>query len=105
MMNLYDIYAKYMWKCKYGDEYLFANELFMGHESWLITPFPTSSIQNQSEQIIYHLNSLHFRRNWSYTKVVFLLNQKEKMETMDEMKESQAVSTHQLLRIGYGLEF
>ena len=24
------------------------------------------------------------------------------METMDEMKESQAVSTHQLLRIGYG---
>ena len=24
------------------------------------------------------------------------------METIDEMKESQAVSTHQLLRMGYG---
>ena len=34
MMNLYDIYAEYMWKCKYGDEYLFVDELFMANHTF-----------------------------------------------------------------------
>ena len=37
MMNIYVIYAnfaKYMWKCKYGDEYLFASELFMANHTF-----------------------------------------------------------------------
>ena len=122
-----------MWKCKYGDEYLFANDLFMANHTF-------SDIFDLKSVWVNNLLSFNFivyfsKLLWRGFKVVLfkLFSQtlkghsrghnrgqirerlkssilkthlsyfysKREMETIDEIKESQPVSTHQLLRKVY----
>ena len=133
MTNIQNIYAKYMWKCKYGDEYLFANDLFMANHTFsdifdlksvwvnnllsfnfivyffkllcrgfklVLSKLFSQTLKGHSRghnrgQIRERLKSSILKTHLSY------FYSKREMETIDDIKESQPVSTHQLLRKVY----
>ena len=117
-----------MWKCKYGDEYLFANDLFMANHTfsdifdlksvwvnnllsfnfivyffkllWRVFKVVLSKLFFQTLVTIKSKSESDFREVFLKTHLSYFYSKRE-METIDEIKESQPVSTHQLLRKVY----